>query len=174
MDRYLGLAKKSIKSYLEEGKIIEVPRNLPPEMLAKRAGAFVSLHLKNGDLRGCIGTILPMRKNLAEEIIYNGIAAATEDPRFPPIDKSEFDELVFSVDVLSEPNPALLKELNPKKYGLIVSTVDDRRGLLLPDLPQIKTPEEQIAICRQKAGIGPDEPVSYQTFTVERHEEKLS
>jgi len=172
MDQYVELAKKSVRHYLQTGKVMAVPSNLPQSMFRSRAGTFVSIHQKSGELRGCIGTFLPTLPNVAQEIIRNALAAAFDDPRFPPVEEKELKNLVFSVDILSQPKPAQEKELNPKKYGLIVSTPDGRRGLLLPDIPGVEKPEQQLEICRQKAGIEPGEKIELQTFTVERHEEK--
>ncbi|KYH33519.1 AmmeMemoRadiSam system protein A [Neomoorella mulderi] len=160
------LARQSLEYYLRTGKVLPVPEPLPPE-LAGRAGAFVSIK-KHGSLRGCIGTIGPTRTNLAEEIIYNALAAGLEDPRFPPVTVDELPELQYSVDVLSEPEPATLADLDPKVYGVIVSR-GRRRGLLLPDLEGIDTVEEQVAIARQKGGIGPDEPYQIERFKVTRY-----
>jgi AmmeMemoRadiSam system protein A len=160
------LARQSLEYYLRTGKVLPVPEPLPPE-LAGRAGAFVSIK-KHGNLRGCIGTIGPTRANLAEEIIYNALAAGLEDPRFPPVTAEELPELRYSVDVLSEPEPATLADLDPKVYGVIVSR-GRRRGLLLPDLEGIDTVEEQVAIARQKGGIGPDEPYRLERFKVTRY-----
>jgi len=172
MDVYLKLAKETIETFIKEDRIICLPKDLPQEMLSKKAGVFVSLHLKDGSLRGCIGTFIPTQKNIAQEIIQNAISAASQDPRFPQVEEKELGNLVFSVDVLSASKSISKDKLSdPKKYGLIISTQDGRRGLLLPDLPGVETIEEQIAICRQKAGIGHSEPVLYQIFTVERHSE---
>jgi len=99
---FVELAHAAIEAYVRERKHIKPPRDLSPEMQA-RAGAFVSLHLPDGELRGCIGTIEPVRDNLAEEIIENAISAATRDPRFPPMTPDELDTLDISVDVLTEP-----------------------------------------------------------------------
>jgi len=80
-----------------------------------KAGVFVSIH-KVGDLRGCIGTIEPTRENIAQEIISNAIAAATRDPRFPPISPSELSYLDYSVDILGKPEPVKsLDDFDPKK-----------------------------------------------------------
>ncbi len=172
MDSYIKLAKQAIEAYIKNKALLSVPLDLPEEMLKNQAGVFVSLHLKDDSLRGCIGTFAPVQENIAEEIIQNAIAAATKDPRFPPIKSEELLEIVYSVDILSASISISKDKLSdPKKYGLIVSTKDNRRGLLLPDLPGVDTIEEQIRICRLKAGIGPQEPVSYQIFTVERHAE---
>ncbi len=168
---YINLAQQAIKYYLDTGKILDLPAKLPKTMTSTRAGAFVSLHHNDNRLRGCIGTFLPTQKCVAQEIIANAIAAATEDPRFPPVKIEELDDLEISVDILSKPKKlnANSYSLDPKKYGLIVSTADARRGLLLPDITGVETAEQQIEICKQKGGIGPREPVQYQTFTVERH-----
>ncbi|MFH0864305.1 MAG: AmmeMemoRadiSam system protein A [Candidatus Gottesmanbacteria bacterium] len=172
MDDYIALAKNTIEEYIKNGKVIPVPKNIPQEMINTQAGTFVSIHTKDGQLRGCIGTFIPCQKCIAQEIIHNALSAATHDPRFLPITKDELPDLTYSVDILSK--PVLFPKpytLNPKKDGLIVSTGDGRRGLLLPDLEGVDTIEQQINICKQKGGIYEDEPVTYQTFTVERHEE---
>jgi len=160
------LARETIAAFIKEGKMIEPPENLTEEMAA-RAGVFVSLHRK-GSLRGCIGTFSPTTKNVAQEIIRNAIEASTRDPRFPPMIAEELEDLEISVDVLSPPEKVVSKkDLDAKKYGVIVKS-GSRRGLLLPDLPGVKTPEEQISICRQKAGIRENDPVELFKFEVRR------
>ncbi|MGB4218131.1 MAG: AmmeMemoRadiSam system protein A, partial [Bacillota bacterium] len=121
-------------------------------------------------LRGCIGTIEPVRANIAEEIIYNAIAAATQDPRFSPVQVDELSSLVYSVDVLAAPEPIdSVDQLDTERYGVIVSS-GQRRGLLLPNLDGVDTVEDQVRIARQKAGILANEPVTLQRFEVVRHE----
>lgn len=167
------LARNSIAHHLTTHKTLPLPSDLP-SMLLSPAAVFVSLHQSTGDLRGCIGTLAPTKPTLAEEIIANAVAAATQDPRFEPVTVSELAALTLSVDVLSpsqpEPNPA---GLDPRQYGIIVSASDGRQGVLLPDLDGINTAHDQIAICRQKGGIGPHEPIRIQKFTVTRYHEPL-
>jgi len=159
------LAKEAVESYVRTGKTPE-PRELSPEM-RERAGVFVSLH-KHGQLRGCIGTFEPAKDNVAEEIIANAVSASTMDPRFPPVTDSELDDLEYSVDILTASEPvADLSQLDPKEYGVIVES-GWRRGLLLPDLEGVDSVEEQIAICRLKAGISAGEPVNLCRFQVRR------
>ena len=168
-DPYIALAKASLKFYLESGKRMKVPENLPSEMLTRRAGTFVSLH-KFGQLRGCIGTISPVQSSIAEEIIHNAVSAGTEDPRFPAVRISELKDLVVSVDVLSPPEPIQsTNELDVRRYGVIVSS-GYRRGLLLPNLEGVDTIEEQVNIARRKAGIQKGEPTQLERFEVVRHE----
>ena len=166
-DEYVRLARHAIETIVTTGKLPERPANLPAEM-AERAGVFVSLK-KDGELRGCIGTFEPTTKNIAEEILQNAASAALRDPRFPPVKKEELDALVYSVDVLTEPElVAGADALDVKKYGVIVE-YRARKGLLLPDLAGVDTVEEQLRIARQKGGIPADAPIRIWRFTVERH-----
>jgi len=168
MSPYPELARRAIEEYLLRGKILETPQELPAEF-KKTAGVFVSLK-KHGQLRGCIGTFLPTKKDLFEEIVRNAIAAATEDPRFPKVHPSELSEITISVDVLSEPEKVnYLSDLDPQRYGIIVAK-GFRRGLLLPALEGVNTVEEQLRITKLKAGIDPnDTDVEVYRFTVERY-----
>ena len=166
------LARRTIEKYVRDGREIQAPRELPAE-LQRPAGAFVTLHL-HGQLRGCIGTIQPTCNSVAEEVIKNAVAAATRDPRFPPVRPGELADLDVKVDVLGEPEPvSSLDELDPKRYGLIVQSIDHpwKRGLLLPDLEGIDTVERQVYWTRHhKAGItNPDEPVQMFRFEVKRY-----
>lgn len=171
MDIYVDLARKTIKSYLIKEELPDL-KDLPVELLNKRAGCFVSLHTKDGNLRGCIGTIIPVYKNLAAEIIANAVSASQHDPRFSPVTIDELDDLEINVDVLNPPEPIDSEnDLDIKKYGVIVATPDGRDGLLLPDIEGIDNVTQQISIARQKAGIAPDEKISLYRFTVERHNE---
>ena len=168
-DEYLSLARYSLEHYVRTGKQAPLPYGLSKELTGQKAGAFVSIK-KDGQLRGCIGTILPVRNCLAEEILYNAVSAGTEDPRFPPVTEAELAELIYDVDVLSVPEPiASSAELDVKQYGVIVEA-GQRRGLLLPDLAGVDNVEQQVAIARQKGNIGPQEPVKLWRFTVTRHE----
>jgi len=159
------LAKETVESYIRKGKTPKL-RKLTPEM-RERAGVFVSLH-KHGQLRGCIGTFEPAKKNVAEEIIANAINSSTGDPRFPPVTESELDDLEYSVDILTKPEPVTdISQLDPERYGVIVES-GWKRGLLLPDLEGVDNVEEQIAICRLKAGISASEPIRLYRFEVKR------
>ena len=171
MDPYVALARKTIDLYVRERKVYRpTPDELTEEMRTARAGAFVSIH-EHGELRGCIGTIAPVRASLAEEIVSNAISASTRDPRFYPIRPDELPFLTVSVDVLGEPEPiASEAELDVKRYGVIVEK-GRRRGLLLPDLEGVDTVAYQVAIARRKAGIYDDEEnVELYRFEVIRHE----
>jgi len=187
MHPLIDLAKQTVETFIKKGEIISLPEDLLKEFLEKKAGTFVTI-MKNGELRGCIGTYLPTRENIAEEVIYNAIAAATEDYRFGPIQEEELPYLSYTVYILNEPELIKdLKELNPKKYGIIVKTMPISRpngtdvvfnghfvaktGLLLPDLEGIDTIEQQLSITCQKGGINPtQEKFLIYKFTVTKYQ----
>lgn len=186
---YISLAKSAVEGYVKERKVISLSENLPEEFLNKKTGTFVTI-MKNDELRGCIGTYLPTKENIAKEIIHNAIAAATEDYRFGPIQQEELSYLSYTVYILSEPE--LVKDifgLNPEKYGIIVKTLPitnqkntdvvfnghlpSKTGLLLPDLESVDTVEQQISIACQKGGINPEkENILIYRFTVEKFTDK--
>ena len=172
MDIYVKLAQETVRDYLERNQL-PVIKNQPKILLLKKAGCFVSIHTQDkNELCGCIGTILPVHKNLASEIIANALEAAFHDPRFEPITKDKLDNLKYSVDVLGEIEAIGDKKgLNPQKYGVIVRSKDlMRTGLLLPNLEGVEDVDGQMAIAYKKAGILPEEEVLLYRFTSERHE----
>jgi len=167
-DAYVKLARESVEKFVVTGQYAAIPDDLPEEMQA-RAGVFVSLK-KDGELRGCIGTFQPAQKDVAEEILYNAVSAALHDPRFSPLKEDELPDIVYSVDVLTEPELVhdAAKDLDPKRYGVIVEA-RGRKGLLLPDLEGVDTVEDQLKIARKKGGIAADDDVRIWRFEVERH-----
>ena len=167
-DSYVRLARETIEKYIARREKNTVPGWVPAEMTERKAGVFVSIH-KEGRLRGCIGTIQPVRRSVAEEIICNAVSAATGDPRFDPVRPEELDRLEINVDVLSMPERIKSKdELDVKRYGVIVSS-GSRRGLLLPDLDGIDTVDEQIDIARKKGNISLRDNITLERFEVIRH-----
>ncbi len=187
MNPYVLLAKQAIENYIKEGKVPSLPEDLPEEFLKRKSGTFVTI-MKDKELRGCIGTYLSTKENIAEEIIGNAIAAATEDYRFGLIQKEELPRLSYTVYILSEPELVKnVKDLNPKKFGIIVKTTPitssngtdvvfnghfvAKSGLLLPDLEEIDTIEKQISIACQKGGINPtEEKILIYRFTAEKYQ----
>lgn len=168
-DNPAHLARKILEYYYREGRLPQQTGELEPAYKVK-AGAFVSLK-KGKQLRGCIGTVEPVRENLAAEIAANAVAAAERDPRFASVTAGELKELDISVDVLSPMERVKSKsELDPRRYGVLVRS-GPRSGLLLPDLEGIDSVEEQLTIARHKAGIKPGEPEELYRFTVGRFRE---
>lgn len=170
-DPFVELAKRAILCHLKGEDRIKSIISHENQMKQPRA-CFVSLKTREGQLRGCIGTITPSRESLAEEIIENSISAATRDPRFPPVSLDELGELLVSVDILSEPCEVQnIEDLDVRKFGVIIEK-EYRRGVLLPDLEGVTSIEQQISIAASKAGIYDLKDSTIYRFTVERHSEK--
>jgi uncharacterized protein len=145
------LAIQSVKHFIETGKPLPCPDPLL-DNLKQNAGTFVSIRNQDS-LRGCVGTMIPKYKKLAEEVIRNAIRAANEDPRFDPIEKRELPFLIFSVDVLTPPKKISdLKEHNVKQFGLIVRG-KGKRGVLLPGFDNINSANQQLEVCLKKGGF---------------------
>ncbi|MDR3075934.1 MAG: AmmeMemoRadiSam system protein A [Synergistaceae bacterium] len=171
---YVALARMTVERYLA-GEA--PPRNgleIDPgaSLWNLRRACFVSIKTAGGDLRGCIGTIMPVQPSLDREIIENAISSSTRDPRFPAMNIAELPGVVFSVDVLSEPERITDRgALDAKRWGVIVSK-GMRRGVLLPDLEGVDTVEEQLDIACRKAGIHGMDGISIERFSVERYPER--
>jgi AmmeMemoRadiSam system protein A len=171
MSPHTQLAQKTIETFVREGKMIDLPDDVPAELLEKHAGVFVTIY-KHSDLRGCIGTIEPVQDNIALEIINNAISSCSRDYRFNPVQEDELDDLKYEVSVLHEPIPVEdIEKHDPKTHGIIVSTSDGRKGLLLPDLNGIDRTEQQINIAAQKGMIDPSsDELILEEFEVEKFE----
>ncbi len=142
-----------------------------PELGMPQA-CFVSIKRGDGNLRGCMGTLSPCYAYLIEELIENAQAAAFRDPRFSPVRERELPSLRFSCDLLETPQETNFQFLDPKTLGVIVSW-NGMRGVLLPNLDGIETPQEQVEIAMRKAGISgiPFEKLHLMSFRVQRYEE---
>jgi AmmeMemoRadiSam system protein A len=160
-------ARACVEAFVRGGRAPQPPDD---QLYERLAACFVSIKTRDGDLRGCIGTLTPCEPRLGEEIARNAYAAAFCDPRFNPVRPHELPALTYSVDVLSDSERATMAELDPAHYGVIVSH-GHRRGVLLPDLPTVTTTRQQVGIALQKAGIAPDEDYELARFTVERFRE---
>jgi AmmeMemoRadiSam system protein A len=162
----IRLAEDTVAAYLATGKMPEAPNEVPVEW-RKPGAAFVSIK-KNGSLRGCVGTFMPTKVSLVEEIMANAVSSAINDHRFLPVTSEELASLEFSIDVLDSPKKVeTVDELNPKVFGVIVRA-GSRLGLLLPDIEGVETVEEQVNIAKQKAGIATVEPAELFSFKVNR------
>lgn len=155
------LARIAVEKYLQESVMIE-----PEKDMLEKAGIFVTLNYVNINkkeyLRGCIGFPLP-EKPLNQGVIEAAIAAATEDPRFPPLDRQELDNIIFEVSVLTPPQEI---RADPSDYGKEIEIGRDGlilqwrfgSGLLLPQVPiELKWDvEEYLANICYKAAAPPD------------------
>jgi uncharacterized protein len=157
----ITLARTAVEKYLQESVIIK-----PEKDVLDKAGIFVTLNYlstsKQEYLRGCIGFPLP-EKRLYESVIEAAIAAATQDPRFPPVDRQELDNIIFEISILTPPEEIRAKPADYKKEikvgrdGLILHCRFGA-GLLLPQVPiELKWDvEEYLANICYKAGAPPD------------------
>ncbi len=155
------LARIAVEKYLQESVIIKSERNT-----SEKAGVFVTLNYISTNrkeyLRGCIGFPLP-EKPLYQGVVEAAVAAATEDPRFPPLDIKELDDIIFEISVLTPPQQITVSQANYRKEiqigrdGLILHWRFGS-GLLLPQVPvEFKWGvEEYLANICYKAGAPPD------------------
>jgi AmmeMemoRadiSam system protein A len=167
---HVALARNTIESYIKSGRLYKKHEPLSEALTGEKAGVFVTIK-KQGQLRGCIGTISPVTENVGEEIRANAVSAATRDPRFDAIGEDELPYLEYSVDVLAPPEPIESEDqLDPERYGVIVS-LGGKRGLLLPNLDGIGDAETQVSIAMKKARISEAERASIklERFEVIRH-----
>lgn len=157
----LEVAKKSIQHGLQTGKPLAINlANCSPELTVQRA-TFVTLE-KNGQLRGCIGMLNAVRP-LIEDVAENAFSAAFKDPRFPPVNASELNDLEVHISILSPAVPMtfsseadLIQQLVPNKDGLILQD-GARRGTFLPSVwAQLPDPVQFLRHLKQKAGLPPD------------------
>jgi AmmeMemoRadiSam system protein A len=166
---YTKIAYKAIKEKLQTGKTSKIEKADVPEELQIKKACFVTLKKSNNELRGCIGTLIPSYKNLMLEIIHNAVSSALNDNRFFSLKESELENIIISVEVLENPeNIESIDELDPKKYGIIVTGNNFRRAVLLPDIEGVDTVEQQISICKRKGGII-DDNIKIQKFTTQKY-----
>jgi AmmeMemoRadiSam system protein A len=167
-----SLARAAVETYVLKREVI-APANSPRESLLSRPSAcFVCIKTLGRQLRGCIGTVEPVKSSLAEEVIVNAIKAATRDPRFKPLSGDELPALCYSVDVLGRLEPAEFEDLDPSVFGVVVTNHSGtRRGLLLPAIESIGTPDQQVGVAARKAGIEAGEPLKLYRFRTHRFSE---
>lgn len=156
----VNFARNVIEEYVKSNSI---PSSDLKGSFIKNQGAFVTIHtFPNHDLRGCIGIPLPIMP--LKEAIVEGAKSATRDPRFPPLEEKELNNIIIEVTILTKPE---LIEINqPEDYlskieigrdGLIVEQ-GFFKGLLLPQVPieQGWNKEEFLSHTCMKAGLMPD------------------
>ncbi len=150
--KILVYVRELLKARLTAGP--EPKLELNREVMEQRRGIFVTLKLR-GRLRGCIGHILgeePLRKSIP----HMTLAAAFEDPRFPPLSLHELEGLKFHVSLLTEPVPVKsYKDIRTGTDGIIV-THGWKKGVYLPEVAtetgwDAKTFFESCAL--EKAGL---------------------
>lgn len=133
----VSTARKIVTEFLKSGHKQKLDKDVESK-LSFDAGVFVTLNM-NDDLRGCIG--FPLPKKLSDALSEASIAAATEDPRFSPVEPYELDDITFEVTILTPPleitvdDPqVLLSKIKVGRDGLIIKQ-GYNSGLLLPQVP---------------------------------------
>ncbi len=168
----LTLARKTLSAYLQNAKppsVADLGVQVSSAMKVNRA-AFVTLK-KQGDLRGCIGDVLP-RQPLYQSVIENAIHAAVNDPRFRPVSQSEVAGLTIEISALTVPQPVQsTDQIRLGTDGIILSKAGSR-ALFLPQVApeQGWTIQQTLTELSRKAGLPPDawrEGASFQVFQAE-------
>ncbi|MCP4698951.1 MAG: AmmeMemoRadiSam system protein B [Gammaproteobacteria bacterium] len=144
-------------------------------LFAQKSGAFVTLK-KDGELRGCIGYINPV-KPLFRAVFENAVHAAIHDRRFRPVTAEEISELEVEVSVLTPPQPiASHQEFQTGRHGIILLK-NGRQAVFLPEVAveQGWNREQTLTYLSRKAGLPPDawkEGASFQVFTSRKYSAK--
>lgn len=128
LEALLALARATVDASVRGGRLPDLPAS--PE-LAEPRGVFVSLHWR-GALRGCLGH-LEADYPVAEAVQRMAVASSQDDPRFPPVARSELDDLDVEVSVLTPSRRIRPEEVEPGRDGLIVRR-GPRAGVLLPQV----------------------------------------
>ena len=151
------LARSAISAELDKTAAVQRPQ-VHSEALEEKRGCFVTLH-KKGQLRGCIGTIEPVR-SLADSVEENARNAAFKDPRFPPLTADELPQIDLEVSVLTVPeilaykDPAdLIQQLIPGTHGVIISHSWHSATFLPQVWEQLPDPQTFLSHLCRKAGM---------------------
>ena len=169
------IAFDSIKCGLSDGKALAIDLTKLDEAMQHKRATFVTLQ-KNGELRGCIGMLEPVRP-LAEDVTHNAFAAAFSDPRFPPLSEDELEQLDIHISILGKPEKMffdsekdLVTQLRPNIDGLIMEE-GNRRGTFLPSVwESLHQPDEFLKHLKLKSGLPGyywSDNIQIQRYTVE-------
>ena len=149
----LRAARESIAAHFQRRQ-----PQLPPATgaLAENRGAFVTLHRRDGELRGCVGMMLADRP-LLDTVARMAVASATEDGRFEPVTGAELPGLTIEISALGPLDPIRPEQVEVGRHGLLVSYAG-RRGVLLPQVPVEHGWDRETFLCHtcRKAGLPAD------------------
>ncbi|MGC9469519.1 MAG: AmmeMemoRadiSam system protein A [Anaerolineae bacterium] len=178
----LRLARRTIEEALAEESTETLPSS-PTQRLEEPGATFVTLHTRSGALRGCIGS-LAARRPLVEDVRSNALAAAFEDPRFPPLKRSELSDVVVEISVLTPAKPLeyqdpqeLLEKLRPGVDGVVIERGWHRATFLPQVWEQLPRPEKFLAHLCYKAGLSArawqEGDLSVSIYEVQKFEEDV-
>jgi AmmeMemoRadiSam system protein A len=156
------VARQAIAAWVSGGAPLETVR-----LGAPAAPVFVTLRSSDGNLRGCIGSLVASEADVVAETARSAVLAASRDPRFMPVTAAELGTLSIEVSVLL-PDEAVESErdLDPARFGVVVQDEQGRHGLLLPEVPGIDSPRLQVDVARRKAGIDAHVRITLRRFAV--------
>jgi hypothetical protein len=161
-DRLKKLARNTISAELDLEDLMDIDKEFSEDIFKEKRGVFVTLEIE-GQLRGCIGNILPVYP-LAEAIMRNAYEAAFEDPRFGPLTKGEFKDTDIEISVLTEPEKLeyksaedLLDKLHPGKDGVVIQKGMYKSTYLPQVWEDLPNKEEFLSSLCMKAGLDSDE-----------------
>lgn len=131
--RLLAIARQSIESVLAGRRPELTEADEADDVLRQPAGVFVTLRTHDGDLRGCIGTIVA-REPLLRAVVSSAVNAAFRDPRFVPVTAAELAALELEISVMGPIELVTdIEEIVCGRDGLII-TRSRHAGLLLPQV----------------------------------------
>ena len=157
----IKIARKAIEDALLNKSETRLEKENLPAVLHERRGTFVTLTI-NGNLRGCIGHIIP-HESIIEGVRVNALNAAFRDPRFPPLSRDELDRIKIEVSILTDPKPLeykdaqdLLAKLRPGIDGVIIKKGFHEATFLPQVWDQLPRKEDFLTHLCLKAGLDAD------------------
>ena len=167
----LNIAKETVEAKILGKSLPEY--EIKDERLNWQEGAFVTLKIR-GELRGCIGQIIPSSKPLWQVVSDMAVSACAEDPRFPPVSKGELGRLEYEISVLSAPKQIDdWQKIEMGKHGVIIKQ-GYQSGVFLPQVATETGWDKETflsELCAQKAGLHPncykDKATEIQIFTAQ-------
>lgn len=177
----LDVARKTIQQELFKDTPVKKGNDLESPMFTEKRGTFVTL-TTNGNLRGCIGHILP-DETLIEGIRENAVNAAFKDPRFDPLSKKEWGNVKIEISILTEPKPLeysdaddLLKKIRINIDGVIIKKGYYQATFLPQVWEQLPDKKEFFTHLCLKAGMDGNEwkkgKIEVYTYQVQAFEER--
>jgi len=180
-DYLLKLSRKALEHIFKTGEEIDLSKLKISSNLKEQKATFITL-TKNGELRGCIGKLLP-KKELYKDVIENTYSAAFSDPRFPQLGKEELDQVKIEISILTKPKILkykdtndLIKKLHETKPGVILE-YDLSSATFLPQVwEEIEDAKAFLSSLCTKAGLPEDmwkDPdIKVYTYNVIKFKEK--
>jgi AmmeMemoRadiSam system protein A len=172
----LNLARQTLYLYLKSGVIPQVEKGWLTEATEANRACFVTLKRRGLGLRGCIG-MFASRYPLYSNVMDRAIAAATQDPRFPPVPYNELEDIKIEISVLTPPErlhfsspPDLLQKLKPLRDGVIMTTPYGSSTFLPQVWEQLPDKEDFLSrLCMKHGAPANYWRIEYQNIQVQTY-----